>query len=47
MITLPSGNALTCAEINSASIITPLIHCMWWWEMCVLGSFVDVVNVSG
>jgi len=38
VITLPSGNALTCAELNSVPVIAPPIKYVGLWELCVLGS---------
>jgi len=46
VITLPSGNALTCAELNSVPIIARPIQYVGLWELCVLGSLVGTVSIS-
>jgi len=47
VITLPRGNASLCAELNSVPIIAPPIQYVGLWELCVLGSLVDIVSISG
>ena len=47
MITLLSGNALPCAELNSIPIIVNTIKYVVLWELCVLGSLVGAVSISG
>jgi len=47
VITLPGGNAFSCAELNSVPIIALPILYVGLWELCLLGGLVGAVSVSG